>query len=420
MSSTPSQMQTNKIEDLIDLMGRDWVDEQLELYTIFRASSSPKDLWSHREPSTSPVIPAIFAYRSNPGKQYGQSPVGYWYGEPIIFLAELAEQVFLFRPYWESLPNGNGQYQLKKHLLKDPGRFPSFQQELMVATHYDMEQEFEVEPVFLDPASEKGQPDIVLRKEGLEIGIQCKSRSPYDAKEISFDLFQYLAGLLIRLVEDTGRSARFSITVKAKLTKDDIDQIFTRATEIINSGICMPFAARYVKYDLLVRPLKVDPPGVSADDLQVIKQQPPGNNFVVVAGLSKDETLQLCSKVAVVAVSCSEPLEFTPWAASTAAKAAKESPSTIPMIISLHYFGSINLSLLTEQESLGRLGSKNDEIFANHPNIHSIQLSFGNESHLEKPSGTITPQTEFLNYKNPTFEGPPLPENGESAGGVRC
>ena len=232
-----SKGNADQIEELIDLMGKDWVEEQLALYDDFRAVSSPKDLWSHRKPSVCPLIPAIYAYR-NAGKQYGQNPIGYWYGDPAIFLAELAAQVFRFRPYWDSLPDQRGRNQLKKYLLKSPSRFPSFQQELMVATHYEMEQEFEVEPVFFDPDSEKGKPDVVLKKEGLEIGVQCKSKSPYEAKEISLDLFQYLAGRLIRLVEDAGTSFSFQIAVKAKLTKGDVDKICARANLRTKARMC--------------------------------------------------------------------------------------------------------------------------------------------------------------------------------------
>lgn len=394
-----------KIEALIDLADRSWVDEQVERHNNFRATKSPRDLWSHRRPNTSPLIPLVYEYR-NPRQHNQDFTLGYWYGEPTLFLAQVAEQVFLFQDYWDKLPNERGRRNLRNLLLKRPQRFSSFLHELMVATHYTRQGDYEVEPVFFDPTSGKGQPDILLRRNGKAIGIQCKSRSPIEALDLSFDLFQHLAGLLIRAVEDSERSFRFTLTVKQKLTARDVNEIAIKARSLITTGLYLPYPLMYSRYNLHVRELKIGPSGLSYEELQRAVHETQGNNFVVGAGLNCTSPAGNCKNLAVVSVSGRKPLEFVPWTIETAWDAARSSPSTVPMMLALHVFGPVDFQrIIGGNVELAILAGLKDMV-AKYRHIQTVNISSDHRVYSESQSEGTSLDTVRIEYTSPFFASP--------------
>lgn len=394
-----------KIEALIDLADRSWVDEQVDRHDRFRATKSPRNLWSHRRPTTSPLIPLIYEYR-NPRSLNQDFTLGYWYGEPTLLLAQIAEQVFLFQDYWDNLPNERGRRNLRNFLLRRPHRFSSFLHELMVATHYALEPDSEVEPAFFDPKSGKGQPDILLRRNGKEIGIQCKSRSPIEALDLSFDLFQYLAGLLIRAVEDSERSFRFTLMVKQKLTASDINEIAVKAQNLLASDFYLPFPIRYPKYDLHVRELKNSPAGLSNETLKRVVYKTQGDNFVVGAGLNCTRPTGNCKNLAVVSVSGPKPLDFVPWTIKTAWDAAGSSPSNIPMILALHLLGSVDFQRIIGQDIERAILAALKDMLLKYRHIQTVTISSDHQVYSGSQSEGASPSTERIEYTSPFFASP--------------
>ena len=98
------------IERLETILGREWCDKEIEKYHNFRGKYSPLGMWSHRHPTTSPIIPLLFQYRHPEyWKDYRDTPLGYWYGNPLNYLQELAVSIFQFEGFWSKIPkNASG------------------------------------------------------------------------------------------------------------------------------------------------------------------------------------------------------------------------------------------------------------------------------------------------------------------------
>ena len=74
------------IERLENLLGKDWCNTELEKYKEFQEKYSPYGMWSHRQPMTPPIVPLLFQYKHPESRQHQAIPLGYWYGEPILYL----------------------------------------------------------------------------------------------------------------------------------------------------------------------------------------------------------------------------------------------------------------------------------------------------------------------------------------------
>ena len=117
---------------------------------------------------------------------------GVWRGDPSGILARLTAGIVEFQPYWDALPRGLGRDQLR-HFLRTPGRFFGFQHELQLSVHLKGFG-FAVEPSFFDPRAAPGQADIVASDSGRTYGVQCKARNPSVATNLTYEVFQFLAG----------------------------------------------------------------------------------------------------------------------------------------------------------------------------------------------------------------------------------
>ena len=405
MTTITKKDQQNSIDELINLLGRKWVEDQVARHSAFKSIHSPRDLWSHRKPKVSPLIPAIYEYE-NEGKSFQQDPLGFWYGDPIVFLAQIAEQVKLFKIYWQGLPNGRGKKNLQKHLLRMPYRFSSFHHELTVATHYVQHEGFKVTPLFFDPVASKGKPDILIEKNGLQIGIQCKARSPIESAVISFDQFQYFAGRVIRFVEDIGESYEVKIEANEKLTQGDIEKAVVKTKSLLDGGLRIPQAAIYPKFRIHVRDLGVSPPGIPVDAVQQKVQDTPGNLFVVGAGLNKYPNESIVRNIALISVSGPKGLDFIPWILATARESAKSSPKDIPMWLTLHTFGNFDLEVEIKKGGVGDyFDARLLDILNTYRHIQRILLSSDHENYYYQGK-SINLQTKVMTFDNPYFSSP--------------
>ena len=260
--------------------------------------------------------------------------------------------------------------------------------------------------MFFDPASGKGQPDILLRRNRRETGIQCKSRSPIEALSLSFDQFQYLAGLLVRAVEVSNRSFMFALEVKQKLTVSDIDEIAISAQRLIGSGLYLPSPLNYSKYDLHVRELNISPQPISNETVFSAVRETRGDNFVIGAGLNCATPTSDCKNLAVVSVSGPKPLEFVPWTIRTARYAAASSPRHLPMVLALHLFGSVDFQAIIGTDVDKAILAGLNDILSRYPHIELVTVSSDHQVNSETPSGGTSPSTQRIEYENPFFAAP--------------
>ena len=121
------------IARLKSMLGDQWCEEQLAAYEQFRKQYRPSDLWPHRRPTVSPIVPLLSQHEHVNQRRSQPSPLGYWYGDPIHYLKELASSIFMFEEFWSRLPNGNGASNIR-YKLTDAGQFNGFVFELLLPT----------------------------------------------------------------------------------------------------------------------------------------------------------------------------------------------------------------------------------------------------------------------------------------------
>lgn len=202
------------LEFLAELVGKDWLDSQLERYRRFRKHYSTPSRWWHRLPDVSPIIPLVLWAEPGPLLLF-DSPFGVWRGDARGILARLMMGIDEFREYWDQLPEGRGRKHLKYN-LRHPSTFFGFRHELRLATHLTSSG-YHIVPLFFDPTSIKGGPDIIVEDGPNVYDIQCKSRNPSTATDMPYDVFQFFACSWVRLVKDSGHNYFLFLVVKKKI-----------------------------------------------------------------------------------------------------------------------------------------------------------------------------------------------------------
>ena len=93
---------------------------------------------------------------------------------------------------------------------------------------------YQIAPLFFDPRPDGlvGSPDIVIiDRDGNETGIQCKTKNPSSAVDMTFDVFQYLFGCFLRLVQDNWMSYRLELKLDSAFGMNEanllLDEIST-------------------------------------------------------------------------------------------------------------------------------------------------------------------------------------------------
>jgi hypothetical protein len=108
----------------------------------------------------------------------------------------------------------------------------------------------QVEPLFLDPQSSPGKPDLIIKTPQWTFAVQCKSEDPSRSMQLPYDLFQYFAGLYQRAVEDSGKSYHLNLQLKNNIDLDTINLVFNRISILIKQGISTVYPWRSSYYDL--------------------------------------------------------------------------------------------------------------------------------------------------------------------------
>jgi hypothetical protein len=228
-----------KLDEFIDVAGSAWMTEQLAKYSAFRQTSSPNGHWSHRPPMMSPVIPLVYWGSRELYLPTNEMPMGYWFGEPKSILGHLATMLIEFSDYWKSLPKNIGLKNIR-WFLRTPGRFASFEHEIRTASTYMVQTPYQVEPRFFDPGSGRGEPDIVLTKNGKKFNVQCKAMDPTKSSDVPFDLFEYLVGCIGRLCQDYDCHGYLTMhlqeALNKSLAKTDMDYVIDIVRELLKGG----------------------------------------------------------------------------------------------------------------------------------------------------------------------------------------
>ena len=227
------------------ILDESWVETTLDEYHDFRASWSPSGRWYHRPPQVSPIVPLLYwnsraDFDDVQGPVRPYEPMGFWAGHPKEVLDRLAEEIQHFEGFWQGIPDGRGKSNLA-WALKTPHRFFSLAHELATAFFFDARPRVWAEPLFLDPKSSSGKPDILAHTAERDFAIQCKSHDPTSARHFPYDLWQYFAGVYHRVVQDSGRSIHLDVRLNGRLDDKQVRKLARRVSSLVRKGLSTPW-----------------------------------------------------------------------------------------------------------------------------------------------------------------------------------
>lgn len=394
------------IQKLKNILGDDWCALQLAQYKEFRENYSPKDLWSHRPPTTSPIVPLLFHHEC--AKYRGSQPLlGYWYGDPIHYLKQLACSIFMFEDYWARLPNniGVGNIQYK---LCNAEQFNGFVFELLVAvdSKFYKYRDCEVEPLFFDPRTVEGGADIVIRKGADEMAIQCKTRSPLSALDMSFDIFQYIFGCFYRLIRDSGHSYKLDLNLNHKLESADIEGLLDLLNSAVKSGLQLPRHPRNSSYDVKLSRLDIPLSGLSMGAINGLLIQDRANLFVEIAGFNPHQkNATSFNRIAICSVSASRYESLEDSVIRIVTQAAREARVDSPLILAIHLYGYIKWEdYLRNPTNRKRLRQRLDSVLKSYPRVKYVNVSSNRQEYADLPSGAQLVQTPHVRISNHYFK----------------
>lgn len=393
------------IKKLKSILGDDWCKNQLADYQRFREYSSPTDLWSHRYPNISPIVPLLY-HHENVKDKGDHPPLGHWYGDPIHYLKQLAAAVFMFEDYWSQLPDNMGMSNIQ-YKLTNADQFNGFVFELLVAVDSKVYTyaNYTTEPSFFDPKAAEGGADIIVKKGTEEIAIQCKTRNPLAALDMSFDMFHYVFGCFYRLVCDSGYSYKITLNVKRKLENADISRLLEVLRGAIKAGLEIPKHAEDNAYDIKLSRLDIAVRGISSDAIHRLLAREKANLFTEIGGFSPyGKQADRFNRVAILSVSASRRESIEKSIVNIVSRAAREARVNGPLILAIHLFEYIEwetyLGSVTNQKSLD---NKLDPILKSYPNIKSISVSSNRQQYVDIPDGAQIIRTPYLKIPNKYF-----------------
>lgn len=391
------------IDRLEDILERKWCETQLAEYKEFVENHSPVGLWSHRFPTVSPIVPLLFQYHNPEYRRKQEAPLGYWYGDPIHTLKQLAGQVFLFEEYWSSLPNNIGVSNIK-YRLRTADKFDGFLFELMVATDSKLNRykNHDVEPLFFDPRTEEGGADILLRKERERLAIQCKSRSPFAALNMSFDIFQYIFGCFYRLVQDSGHSYRLTLDLSNRLQTSDAGKIINFLTSTVKSGLNVPKHSIDSSYQIELARLNILINGITESEINRLLHKDPANLFCGIGGLNPGQgDATVFNRIAVFSVSARQAESLETSIIKIIRRAASEANVDSPLILAIHFYGHIKVEdYLRHASNRNRLRRKVDTVLKSFPSIKYVNVSTNRQEYVTLLGGEQLVQTQYLEITN--------------------
>lgn len=394
------------VQKLESILGNEWCQTQLAEYKEFASKYSPTGLWSHRLPKTSPIVPLLFQYHYPAHGRKQGSPLGYWYGDPIHTLIQLASAICLFEDYWACLPNDMGAFNIK-YKLSQADQFNGFLFELLVAidSKFYKYRDCEVEPIFFDPRTVEGGADIVIHRAESKIAIQCKTRSPLSALNMPFDIFQYIFGCFYRLVQDSGHSYEFTLRLNEKLEAADIDNILALLTSTVRSGLQIPMHSPKSHYQVKLSRMDVPVIGLSESDIQSLLDRDEANLFCEVAGFNPGEgDATRFNRIALCSVSATKVESLEQSIIRILRQAAGQAKVRCPLVLAIHFYGQIRFEdYLRNPTNRNRLRRRIDAILKSYPMIKSINVSSNRQEYASLPSEAQLLRTQYLEIDNSYF-----------------
>ena len=376
---------------LTKILDEGWVETALDEYQEFRSAWSPQGRWYHRLPQVSPIVPlmywnsrAVFEDIQDPVRPY--EPMGFWAGHPREVLDRIAEEIYHFEDFWTGLPDDRGKTNLR-WALTTPQRFFSLAHELGTAFFLDARPKVWVEPLFFDPESSSGKPDILAHTPERDFAVQCKSQDPTSARHFPYDLWQYFAGVFQRAVQDSGRSFHFEAILKRRLDDKQVRRLARRVANLVRKDLVTPspWRTNHGSFQLTDLGEFPGPEQLARLRLSAFSQARPFYDEMVklrslVPGRSR------CASISIAGGTGEDVTEVVRRATTSATKAAK-----IPeaLIVAVHLYHEIDFSEFGERPLVqSNLIPWSNQYFADNPQLALILLSSNFERYDIRLVGT--------------------------------
>ena len=370
---------------ITEILGKEWIDTELNAYQSFREEWSPKDSrWYHRRPTVSPIVPILYWNLRMSTLAVGQ-PFGSWGGVPEEVLNRLTEELERFRSYWEKLPEERGINNLR-FMLTTPQRYFSMVHEMATAFQFSARPSVQVEPLFLDSQAERGKPDIMVRTPQREFAVQCKSEDPSRAKQLPYDLFQYFAGIYQRLVEDSGKSYSLTLQLKKKIDMEELNGIRNRIKGLIRNRLTVPYAWKTPCADIELSEIGSEMGAQTVEQLRRqalgIKSDPLYHEFVPVGD---DSPLGLNRRGSILFIFGRRSNELYEAIRSAVGRSVAEASTKLPLIVAVHVYQDVDLSEFWNRQTTQQwFRPWTDQFFKQNPNVAMIFLSSNYELYLPR------------------------------------
>jgi hypothetical protein len=382
-----------RLELLAEIVGRDWLSENLLEYREFRQKYSLESRWWHRPPEISPIIPLVYFAKPGP-RDILDKPFGVWEGNPSGILARLMASIVEFKDYWDQLPDNLGWNNLQ-YFLRSPQRFYAFRHEVRLATHLKY-YGYNVEPYFFDPAANKGKADILVKDANQIYDIQCKARSPSDSSGLSYDLYLYFAGRWARMVMDSGRSYFLFLIIKQKMETFEVDQLAEVIQNQINSRV-NPVKSKSRFWEIQLFELGYDKGQTPPQDIKNVTRSIRFDPLYSDIENLRPATSTTPPIVAGCHIFGHRGIELEDYVFSTAEKAARQHDNKNPLVISVNLYQEVDMSEYMRRPNVSRkYKTWNTKFFSDYRNVHMLLLSSNYDKYFEMGFDKFAVATKYF------------------------
>lgn len=408
----PYQLPDDWLDIFWGVLDPTWLSGQFQRYEDFRARFGCASRWWHRPPKMSPIVP-LFYWPFIGLRDLPDEPMGVWRGDPEKALGRLLGRIMEFIDYWDSLPNGRGRTNLR-YMLRSPSRFFAFLHEVRLATHIKLSG-YHVEPLFFDPRSDKGSPDLIVRDGDLSYDVQCKALNPSEATDLPYDLFQFLAGVFARLVEESGRSYFLFLHLKKKLDVKAAYSLCGELRELVTPGLTTSGRFESDIWQVQLVELGYGPGEVTVETARQMALNSPGDPlYIEVADLSATGASDSAPRVSGCFVSGERRRGLEHFVFSEAQSAAADHTGDNPLIVSVSAYQETDMSAYLNGPSVGQVFRDwTARFFARHPQTALLLISANYQRYLELEGGDTALGTKYLVVESPQWEAV-LPHLGVS------
>jgi len=397
-------MSDSDIDKLEGLLGRKWVASQLDQYRDFRQQRSPVDLWSHRPPTTSPVIPLLFHHHNPQYIQKRHTPFGHWYGDPVGFLKVLAGDIYSFENYWSLMP----KHLLENHFkfkMSNTEEFENFLFELLIAKdcrrrYQDRDAHF----LFFDPAAIKGGPQVVLRRGYDETDVYCRTVRALSPPAMSLDLFQYLFGCFYRLVQDCPYNYKLAVNLRRAPAAADVDDLLALLTTAVQGGtdgVLKDIRDPVFQVELFRLNTPLD--GLTSTDVKGLLARDTGNHLVQIGGCNPKGGSK-ATKIAICSVSGGKPKPLGDYIVEALEGAAAHAESVSTIILAVHARRHVGWGdYLADSTTRVRLRQAVEAVLERYPRIRYASIFCNREEFVMLPSDAGRVDIKDLELPNRAF-----------------